>query len=84
MSRFDTLIGEFDADTGQTLAEYIRLDNTLFAFVQSERTYHVHVDQIGTPKALTDSTGTTAWEASITSQGKSKGAIQSDARIIRS
>jgi len=83
---------EVDEATGQTLAEYVWLDGSPVAYVENGQRYQVHVDHLGTPKALTDSAGTTAWKAShspfgkasITSQGKSKGAIQSDARIIRS
>ena len=71
------LIAEMDAATGNVLAEYIWLDGTPLAFVQSGQTYHVHVDHLGTPKALTDSADNIAWEAthspfgkaSITSQG---------------
>lgn len=71
------LIAEMDAATGDVLAEYIWLDGTPLAFVQSGQTYHVHVDHLGTPKALTDSSGQVVWKAdynpfgkaSITSQG---------------
>jgi RHS repeat-associated protein len=45
--------------------------------MQSAQTYHVHVDHLGTPQALTDSAGQIAWEvnyspfgrATVTSQG---------------
>lgn len=66
-----------DAATGNVLAEYIWLDGTPIAFVQSGQTYHIHVDHLGTPKVLTDASGQVVWgadyspfgKASITSQG---------------
>ena len=50
--RSGNLIAEMDAATGDVLAEYIWLDGTPLAFVQSGQTYHVHVDHLGTPKAI--------------------------------
>nr|WP_276122929.1 RHS domain-containing protein [Vibrio cholerae] len=32
--------------------------------VQSGQTYQVHVDHLGTPKALTDTSGQMVWKAS--------------------
>lgn len=39
-------------------------------FVQSGQTYHVHVDHLGTPKALTDASGQVAWKADYSPFGK--------------
>ena len=64
------LISEMDAATGTVLAEYIWLDGTPLAFVQSGQTYHVHVDHLGTPKALTDSSGEVVWKADYSPFGK--------------
>ena len=64
------LITEIDAATGDTLAEYIWLDGSPLAFVQSGQTYHVHVDHLGTPKALTDASGQVVWKASYSPFGK--------------
>ena len=71
------LLAEIDAATGTVLAEYIWLDGTPLGFGQSGQIYHIHVDHLGTPKALIDSSGNLAWKAthspfgkaSITSQG---------------
>ncbi|BBK14978.1 hypothetical protein OIPHN330_58550 (plasmid) [Citrobacter freundii] len=52
------------------LAEYIWLDGTPLGFVQSGQTYHVHVDHLGTPKALTDASGQVVWKADYSPFGK--------------
>jgi len=59
-----------DAATGDVLAEYIWLDGSPLAFVQSGQTYHVHVDHLGIPKALTDTSGQVVWKASYHPFGK--------------
>jgi len=64
------LISEMDAATGTVLAEYIWLDDTPLGFVQSGQTYQVHVDHLGTPKALTDGGGQVVWKASYNPFGK--------------
>ena len=64
------LIAEIDADTGQPLAEYIWLEGTPIAFVQSGQTYQVHVDHLGTPKVLTDASGQVGWKADYSPFGK--------------
>ncbi|WP_437192196.1 RHS repeat domain-containing protein, partial [Salmonella sp. LPS 503/02] len=64
------LIEELDAATGDVLAEYIWLDGTPLGFVQSEQIYQVHVDHLGTPKALTDVSGQVVWKASYSPFGK--------------
>ncbi|HDZ39141.1 MAG TPA: RHS repeat protein, partial [Marinobacter sp.] len=64
------LISEIDAATGNVLAEYIWLDGTPLGFGQSGQIYHIHVDHLGTPKALTDSTGNIAWKATHSPFGK--------------
>ncbi len=46
------------------------------AFVQSGQTYHVHVDHLGTPQALTDSVGQIAWETDYTPFGAATGTSQ--------
>lgn len=71
------LISELDGTTGAVLAEYIWLDGTPLAYIELGQLYHIHTDHLGTPKALTDITGTVVWkadyspfgQASITSQG---------------
>ena len=63
------LIEELDAATGDVLAEYIWLDGTPLGFVQSGQTYQVHVDHLGTPKALTDASGQVVWKASYSPFG---------------
>jgi len=64
------LIEELDAATGDVLAEYIWLDGTPLSFAQSGQTYQVHVDHLGTPKALTDASGQVVWKASYSPFGK--------------
>ena len=64
------LIEELDAATGDVLAEYIWLDGTPLSFVQSGQTYQVHVDHLGTPKALTDTSDQVVWKASYSPFGK--------------
>lgn len=68
--RSGNLIAEMDSATGSVLAEYIWLDGTPLAFVQSGQTYHVHVDHLGTPKALTDGSGQVVWKADYSPFGK--------------
>ncbi|MDW2372786.1 RHS repeat-associated core domain-containing protein, partial [Vibrio sp. 1078-1] len=70
------LIEELDAATGDVLAEYIWLDGTPLGFVQSGQTYQVHVDHLGTPKALTDVSGQVVWKASYSPFGKASIIIQ--------
>nr|WP_240433701.1 RHS repeat-associated core domain-containing protein [Vibrio cholerae] len=70
------LIEELDAATGDVLAEYIWLDGTPLSFVQSGQTYQVHVDHLGTPKALTDVSGQVVWKASYSPFGKASIIIQ--------
>ncbi|RCW63259.1 RHS repeat protein [Marinobacter nauticus] len=65
-----------DAATGDVLAEYIWLDGSPLAFVQSGQTYHVHVDHLGTPKALTDASGQVVWQADYTPFGNASIASQ--------
>ncbi len=64
------LIAEVDEATGQTLAEYVWLDDSPVAYVENGQRYQVHVDHLGTPKALTDTAGSIAWEASDSPFGK--------------
>jgi RHS repeat-associated protein len=64
------LIEELDAATGDVLAEYVWLDGTPLGFVQSGQTYQVHVDHLGTPKALTDASGQVVWKADYNPFGK--------------
>jgi RHS repeat-associated protein len=66
------LIAEVDEATGQTLAEYVWLDGSPVAYVEDGQRYQVHVDHLGTPKVLTDSAGTTAWEAHHSPFGKAE------------
>ena len=71
------LISELDGTTGAVLAEYIWLDGTPLAYIELGQLYHIHADHLGTPKALTNVSGTVVWkadyspfgQASITSQG---------------
>jgi RHS repeat-associated protein len=68
--RSGNLIAEMDSVSGSVLAEYIWLDGTPLAFVQSGQTYHVHVDHLGSPKALTDASGQVVWKADYNPFGK--------------
>ncbi|WP_376711930.1 RHS repeat domain-containing protein [Shewanella profunda] len=65
------------------LAEYIWLGGTPLAFVQSGQTYHVHVDHLGTPKALTDASGQVVWKASYSPFGKASVTTQGPAFNLR-
>jgi uncharacterized protein RhaS with RHS repeats len=55
-------------DTGQTLREYVWLDDMPLAVVSDVNTsspnlYYVHADQIDTPVQITDGSKTVVWDA---------------------
>lgn len=56
------LLAETDA-AGGVRREYIYAGDELFAIQDPDRLYYVHNDRLGTPKALTDETGTVVWSA---------------------
>jgi RHS repeat-associated protein len=63
-------------DTGETLVEYIYLDNKLLALIQGEQVYYYHNDHLGTPEILTDDSGTVSWKATYTPFGQAQIVIE--------
>jgi RHS repeat-associated protein len=54
----------FESDTaGNTQVEYVLLGNQRIAMINSSGLYYTHTDHLGTVQLLTDSTGTTVWQA---------------------
>ena len=63
------LIAETDT-AGNTLAEYIYLNDTPLATIRPTDTpYYYHTDHINTPRVMTNSSGTAAWKASYNAFG---------------
>jgi RHS repeat-associated protein len=59
-------LGHLIAETnekGETLAEYVYLGDEPLAMIRNEEAYYYHNDHLGTPQALTDSTGKVVWKA---------------------
>jgi RHS repeat-associated protein len=69
------LQGRLIAETtpaGSSIAEYIYLGDQLLATIRSEAVYYYHNDHLGTPRALTDASGTVVWKADYTPFGKAQ------------
>jgi len=57
------LIAETDT-AGNTLVEYVYLSDMPLAMVQpTDTVYYFHTDHLGTPRVITNSAGTVAWQA---------------------
>ena len=62
------LIAEMDADTGQTLREYVYVNGQQIALVDDtgspdEAVYYVHNDHLGTPQKISDDSQVVVWDA---------------------
>jgi len=56
------LVAEADGTTGAATAEYV-YEGMPLAFLRGGAVYYIHTDHLGTPQALTDSSGAIAWNA---------------------
>ena len=62
------LIAEMDADTGQTLREFVYVNGQQIALVDDtgspdEAVYYVHNDHLGTPQKISDESQVVVWDA---------------------
>ncbi|MBA3581609.1 MAG: RHS domain-containing protein [Gammaproteobacteria bacterium] len=78
------LIAETNA-TGQTLREYVYLDNQPLALINASNSaiYYYHTDQLSTPQKLTNQTQAIAWDASYEPFGKTNVAVQQVTQNLR-
>jgi len=61
----------FESDTlGNTQTEYVWLGNQRLATINGTGTYYSHNDHLGTPQLMTNSAGTTVWQADYDPFGK--------------
>jgi RHS repeat-associated protein len=73
-------MGHIIAETnqsGQLLAEYVYLGDQLLAMTKpGEMAYYYHNDHLGTPRVLTDASGSVAWKAAYTPFGEAVISVQ--------
>ncbi len=72
--RSGRLIAE-TTDAGSTIAEYVYLNDELLASIRSGTVYYYHNDHLGTPRVLTNSSGTIVWRADYSPFGKAEASI---------
>ena len=64
------LIAETD-QSGQMISEYVYLGDQLLAMIKpGGAVYYYHNDHLGTPRVLTDATGSIAWKATYNPFGE--------------
>lgn len=76
------LIAEADSN-GAITKEYAYLNGQRLSVFENGATYFVHTDHLGTPIALSDSTGTVQWKAHYTPFGKAIVEVNNLAQNIR-
>ena len=73
-------MGHLIAETGQNgqmISEYVYLGNQLLAMIKpGDAVYYYHNDHLGTPRVLTDATGTIAWKAAYNPFGEATISVQ--------
>jgi len=70
------LLAEHDGSTGSVVREYVWLDDMPVAMIDSSpgtpQLYYIHAGQIDEPQVMTDSTGSTVWNAYVEPFGQAQ------------